>query len=362
MDHVPMKIHQASTVDHQHQWRFHQKHMTANVVNPKHVTNESRVICTPPRSPRLIWRKNSWMALNDAMPKIKTWYWSMESGFAWNPPLLRGPRRYGNGAAMKTMKKSEPIRNTSYVFRHRHWRWKFATWTLPLWTSTEYTHRMTIHASHQNDSPALTARHPFPQTKSCLEGAQPFRIQWRLTWKLKVASVAWRQTTKSVHFTNVFLKRPSTYRRLVSQKTGLFALDDTAHSRRYGGQLIQTDGLRTGGYGVISLFDGVSTVVPLRSKKLNCPPSVIVLAEINEPIRHLASTEFGYNIDETWGRSFTGTPAIYVKDVNTILAKSCRILLQAVKNRSYGQVVYSWRIPVSGSNLCRTLSWAIGSG
>ena len=116
MDHVPMKIHQASTVDHQHQWCFHQKHMTANVVNPKHVTNESRVICTPPRSPRLIWRKNSWMALNDAMPKIKTWYWSMESGFAWNPPLLRGPRRYGNGAAMKTIRKNQNLSETHRMF------------------------------------------------------------------------------------------------------------------------------------------------------------------------------------------------------------------------------------------------------
>lgn len=50
------------------------------------------------------------------MPKIKTWYWNMESGFAWNPPLLRGPRRYGNGAAMKTIRKNQNLSETHHMF------------------------------------------------------------------------------------------------------------------------------------------------------------------------------------------------------------------------------------------------------
>ena len=46
----------------------------------------------------------------------KTWYWSLESGFAWNPPLLRGARRYGNGAAMKTIRKNQNLSETRHMF------------------------------------------------------------------------------------------------------------------------------------------------------------------------------------------------------------------------------------------------------
>lgn len=228
MDHVPMKIHQASTVDHQHQWCFHQKHMTANVVNPKHVTNESRVICTPPRSPRLIWKKNSWMALNDAMPKIKTWYWSMESGFAWNPPLLRGPRRYGNGAAMKTIRKNQNLSETRHMFSGTG-------------TDTGKLQLEPCHCELQPNTPTgwQFMRHTVtPKWFSRARRPPPFPPKQRVAWKVLNLSgsnggwpgswklPAWHddQTTKSVHFTNVFLKRPSTYRRLVSQKIGTLAL------------------------------------------------------------------------------------------------------------------------------------------
>ena len=52
-------------------------------------------------------------------------------------------------------------------------------------------------------------------------------------------------------------------------------------------------------YGVISLFDGVSTVVPTLQKKLGYPPTVIVLAEIDVSLRALVCAEFGYRPDQT---------------------------------------------------------------
>ena len=46
-------------------------------------------------------------------------------------------------------------------------------------------------------------------------------------------------------------------------------------------------------YGIISLFDGVSSVVPILRKKLGYPPSAIVLAENDPAIRELVCAEFG---------------------------------------------------------------------
>ena len=46
-------------------------------------------------------------------------------------------------------------------------------------------------------------------------------------------------------------------------------------------------------YGITSLFDGVSSVVGLLTKKLGCPPTIL-LAENDEASRRLVCTEFGY--------------------------------------------------------------------
>ena len=58
---------------------------------------------------------------------------------------------------------------------------------------------------------------------------------------------------------------------------------------------------KPGKYGVISLFDGVSSVVRVLTKKLGCPPTAILLAENDESIRRLVCTEFGYRTDDKWG-------------------------------------------------------------
>ena len=62
-----------------------------------------------------------------------------------------------------------------------------------------------------------------------------------------------------------------------------------------------------GKYGIISLFDGVSSVVRSLTKKLGCPPTAILLAENDEAVRRLVCAEFGYRTDEKWGYTASGS-------------------------------------------------------
>ena len=90
---------------------------------------------------------------------------------------------------------------------------------------------------------------------------------------------------------------------------------------------LATPGL--GGYGVISLFDGVSSVVHTLKQKLNRSPTVVVLAENDEKLRALVCAEYGYRADQGWCYTSDGAAAIYVKDVNKLLEKECKILREA---------------------------------
>lgn len=47
-------------------------------------------------------------------------------------------------------------------------------------------------------------------------------------------------------------------------------------------------------YGIISLFDGVSSVVPILKQKLGCAPTAIILAE--KMLRSLVCAEFGIDL------------------------------------------------------------------
>lgn len=55
-----------------------------------------------------------------------------------------------------------------------------------------------------------------------------------------------------------------------------------------------------GGYGVISLFDGVSSVVPTLTRKFGYAPTVAILAENDTDVRAVVCAEFGYMADEQW--------------------------------------------------------------
>ena len=83
-------------------------------------------------------------------------------------------------------------------------------------------------------------------------------------------------------------------------------------------------------YGIISLFDGVSTAVPIIQKKLGYAPVVTVLAEMDVSLRALVCAEFGYRTDQAWGRAKNGSVGIYFKDVSTLLDNRCQLLQEAV--------------------------------
>ena len=85
-----------------------------------------------------------------------------------------------------------------------------------------------------------------------------------------------------------------------------------------------------GQYGIISLFDGVSSVVRILKQKLQQPPTAIILAELDEKIRGLVCAEFGYRSDEQWGYTSDGSACCYIRDVNTILKDNCFLLRQVV--------------------------------
>ena len=86
-----------------------------------------------------------------------------------------------------------------------------------------------------------------------------------------------------------------------------------------------------GRYGVISLFDGVSSVVPLLKKKIGYAPVVVILAENDNRIRSLVCAEFGYRSDEEWCYVMDGSAVLYLRDVHSLVANGCRILQMTLK-------------------------------
>ena len=81
-----------------------------------------------------------------------------------------------------------------------------------------------------------------------------------------------------------------------------------------------------GAYGVISLFDGVSSVVPALIKKFGYAPAVAILAENDIDVRAVVCAEFGYRADEQWSFTSQRTAALYVKDVHSLIANNCQVL------------------------------------
>ena len=86
-----------------------------------------------------------------------------------------------------------------------------------------------------------------------------------------------------------------------------------------------------GGYGVITLFDGVSSVVPTLTKKFGYAPTVAILAENDIDIRAVVCAEFGYRADEQWSFTPQGTAALYVKDVHSLIANNCQVLRSTIE-------------------------------
>ena len=84
-----------------------------------------------------------------------------------------------------------------------------------------------------------------------------------------------------------------------------------------------------GNYGIISMFDRISSTVSVLQRKIGNPPEVVVLAENDTSLRALVCAEFGYRTDQKWGYTINGSASIYVKDVNSTLEDDCKILKEA---------------------------------
>ena len=108
----------------------------------------------------------------------------------------------------------------------------------------------------------------------------------------------------------------------------------------------------SGGYGVISLFDGVSSVVPTLTRKFGYAPTVAILAENDTAIRTVVCAEFGYRADEQWGFTPQGTAALYLKDVHSIIASNCEVLRSTIE--AYPDL--KWIIV--GGSPCQDLTFA----
>ena len=107
-----------------------------------------------------------------------------------------------------------------------------------------------------------------------------------------------------------------------------------------------------GGYGVISLFDGVSSVVPTLTRKFGYAPAVAILAENDIDVRAVVCAEFGYRADEQWSFTPQGTAALYVKDVHSLIAKNCQIL------RSTIEAYPGLKWIIAGGSPCQDLTFA----
>ena len=111
---------------------------------------------------------------------------------------------------------------------------------------------------------------------------------------------------------------------------------------------VSNEGIQ-GHYGVISLFDGVSSMVRILKQKLKQAPVAIILAEKDEMLRSLVCVEFGYKSDEQWGYT---ADCCYIRDVNSILKNDCYLLRQAVS--MYPDLKWF----VIGGSPCQDLTYA----
>ena len=69
---------------------------------------------------------------------------------------------------------------------------------------------------------------------------------------------------------------------------------------------LRLNAVSRGRYGIICLFDGVSSVVPILKKKFGYPPTAVILAECDLSLRQLVCTEF-YEKSDTTTRTQRGS-------------------------------------------------------
>ena len=81
--------------------------------------------------------------------------------------------------------------------------------------------------------------------------------------------------------------------------------------------------------GLISLFDGIGSVLPTFISRLQAYPKVFIAAECEEELRQLVAAQTGLNRDGKWTKLEGGTFGMYVDDVRKLLFNDCFKLKEA---------------------------------
>ena len=108
--------------------------------------------------------------------------------------------------------------------------------------------------------------------------------------------------------------------------------------------------------GVISLFDGVSSVLPI-TDILGRPPTIFVGAENDQTLRHLVAEKFGFRLDGKWKKHSSGMCSIYLDDVKKLFANNCQLFSEII---SIAGTECKW-VLVAGSP-CQDFTFAGFSG
>ena len=82
--------------------------------------------------------------------------------------------------------------------------------------------------------------------------------------------------------------------------------------------------------GVISLFDGVSSVLPIVTDILGRQPTIFVGAENDQTLRHLVAEKHGFRLDGKWKKHPSGMCSIYLDDVKKLFAKNCQLFSEII--------------------------------
>ena len=82
--------------------------------------------------------------------------------------------------------------------------------------------------------------------------------------------------------------------------------------------------------GIISLFDGVSSVLPIITDILGRQPTIFVGAENDQTLRHLVAEKHGFRLDGKWKKHPSGMCSIYLDDVKKLFANNCQLLSEII--------------------------------
>ena len=82
--------------------------------------------------------------------------------------------------------------------------------------------------------------------------------------------------------------------------------------------------------GVISLFDGVSSVLSTITELLGVQPNFFIAAECDQVLRHLVAEKHGFRLDGKWSRHPSGMISIYIDDVKKLFSCKCKLLSEMI--------------------------------